>query len=129
MAIPVEQELVKHYTVNVADTTPQTVYYTTNGTNTGIDLSVQADGQGLAVFVDNTDVNAVDLTIEVSGVVDLYGSEFTVQLGTFTGTAGEESAFAFGYGLVKEGLTLTVTAGGVPTSAYDAIIAVVPSNG
>lgn len=49
MAIPAEQELVKHYAVNFADGetagTEKTVFYTIDGTDTATDLSSQMQGR------------------------------------------------------------------------------------
>lgn len=132
MAIPAEQELVKHYTVTFAADdgagTAKDVFYTLDGTSNAADLSPQLQGQGVAVFVQNPS-SETGITVSIYAKTKIYGDEFDVFLGSFEVGAGEDGGYAVGFGLMRKGMKMTITNNEAVTSATDVVVAIVPSNG
>lgn len=129
MAIPAEQGLVKHYTASFAagSTDSVTISYTIPGGVRDVDLSAQLQGQGVAVFVNNTADVPVDVDIYAN--TSIYGEAFKVYIGSFTVGANSDGGMATGFGLLKQGVEVVVTPASAPSANADVVVAIVPSNG
>ena len=132
MPIPAEGGLVKQYSATfssgTAANTVKSVYFTEDGTNTTFDRSVQLQGQGVAVFVDNP-ASDTDIKVTLFGTVSLYGTDYEVKLGEFTVPASSQEGFAVGYGLIRKGLRIDLENSAAPAADANIVMAVVPCNG
>ena len=129
MAIPAEQGLVKHYTASftAGSTDPVTISYTVPGGVRDVDLSAQLQGQGVAVFVNNT--ADFHVNVDIYATTSIYGETFKVYIGSFTVGASSDGGMATGFGLLKQGMEVVVTPASAPSDNADVVVAIVPSNG
>src|SRR5690606_25098276 len=129
MAFPAEQGLVKHYTASftAGSTDPVTISYTVPGGVRDVDLSAQLQGQGVAVFVNNT--ADFHVNVDIYANTSIYGETFKVYIGGFTVGAHSDGGMATGFGLLKQGVEVVVTPASVPSDNVDVVVAIVPSNG
>lgn len=131
MAIPAEYGLVKYFTATLTggSTDPVEIKYTLPGglPTVSADLASQMQGQGAAVFVNNT--SDVEVTVDIYTTIKIYDNDFKVFLGSFAVASGQDGGMALGYGLIKRGFEVVVTPAAAPSADADVTVAIVPTNG